>query len=109
MSMWLLAFGLAYVAMVLLSLTLSRHRGALLSAERRVPGRLALQLQATVFLGLALWACVVRQGSEIGAVLWLGQIMLAGLLLAIVMAWRVRWALPLAPVLLAGGGLQALL
>ena len=78
----LLAFALAYLGMLGLCLSMSRHHKALLGGE---PGRLRqrmLRWAAAICFALALGVCSLSQGGEIGAVLWLCQLMLAALLLA---------------------------
>ncbi|TLX53600.1 DUF3325 domain-containing protein [Stutzerimonas nosocomialis] len=109
MSVLLLAFAAAYLAMTLLCLTMSRHRGALLRADTRLPGKPVLRLLAAGCFGFALWLCVNSQGGEIGTVVWLCLVMLAGMLLVLLLAWRSRWVLPVVPLLAACGALQGLL
>lgn len=106
--MLLLAFALNYLAMTALSLAMSRHHrvlfpGAPSPARQRLLRGSAL---AALVAGLAL--CWAARGGEIGAVLWLGQLMLAGLLLVALLAWRERWVLPMAAVLPLAGGVSAL-
>lgn len=99
----LLAFALAYLGMLGLCLSMSRHHKALLGGE---PGRLrqrVLRWAAAICFTLALGVCSLSQGGEIGAVLWLCQLMLAALLLVALLAWRLRWAVPAAAALLASG------
>jgi heme exporter protein D len=105
----LLAFALGYLGMLALCLAMPRHHKALLGGE---PGRArqrGLRLAAASCCGLALGLCSLRQGGEIGALLWLCQLMLAALLLVALLAWRPRWALPAAAPLLVAGGLGWLL
>lgn len=104
----LLPFALTYLAMMLLCLTMSRHREALLRVDVRLPGKPVMRLLAAGCLALALGLCVNSQGGEIGTVGWLCLVMLAGVLLVLLLAWRSRWVLPLAPLLIAGGGLLGL-
>lgn len=66
-------------------------------------------LLASGLFGIALWLCINNQGGEIGTVLWFCLLMLAGVLLVLLLAWRSRWVLPVAPLLLLCGGLQGLL
>jgi len=105
----LLAFALAYLGMLALCLAMPRHHKPLLGGE---PGRArqrGLRLAAALCFGLALGLCSLRLGGEIGALLWLCQLMLAALLLVALLAWRPRWALPAAAPLLVAGGLGWLL
>lgn len=105
----LLAFALGYLGMFALCLAMPRHHKALLGGE---PGRArqrGLRLAAASCCSLALGLCSLRQGGEIGVLLWLCQLMLAVLLLVALLAWRQRWALPAAAPLLVAGGLGWLL
>lgn len=102
----LLAFALAYLGMLALCLAMSRHHKALLGGE---PGSLrqrVLRWAAALCFALALGLCSLSQGGEIGAVLWLCQLMLAALLLVALLAWRLRWAVPVAAPLLSSGMLS---
>ncbi|MCO6059951.1 DUF3325 family protein [Pseudomonas sp. MOB-449] len=58
---------------------------------------------------VALALSIAELGGEIGGVIWLCQLMLAGLLLVAVLAWKSRWVLPLVALLPLGGGALALL
>ncbi|OWG36741.1 hypothetical protein CAQ69_19215 [Stutzerimonas stutzeri] len=108
MSMLLSAFALSYLGMMLLCLGMNRHRSELLRADRRVPSAMIPRSLAAVCFGIALWLCIASQGGEIGAVIWLCLVMLAGVLLALLLAWRARWVLPLMPLLAAGAALSGL-
>lgn len=110
--MLLLAFALSYLAMLALSMAMSRHHKALFTVAASPARQRLLRLLrplAGLALGLALAACWWAEGGEIGAVLWLCQLMLAGLLLVALLAWRARWVLPLAAMLPLAAGLGALL
>ncbi|AYC31850.1 DUF3325 domain-containing protein [Pseudomonas cavernae] len=99
------SFTLAFMAMTQLSLAMNRHAKAaygVAPSPRRV---LLMRLLAVVCIAYALRFCVRQLGGEIGAVIWLGQLMLAGLLLVGLLAWRPRWALPLSGLLLLSGAL----
>ena len=107
--MLLLAFALSYLAMLALSMAMSRHHKALFTVAASPARQRLLRSLAGLALGLALAACWWAEGGEIGAVLWLRQLMLAGLLLVALLAWRARWVLPLAAMLPLAAGLGALL
>ncbi len=109
MNVLLLAFALAYLGMALLCLTMNRHRGVLLRAGTRLPGAVILRLLAAGCFGIALWLGIASQGGEIGAVVWLCLVMLSGLLLVLLLAWRSRWVLPAIPLLAACGVVQTVL
>ena len=49
------------------------------------------------------------EGGEIGTVIWLCLVMLSGLLLVLLLAWRSRWVLPAVPLLAACGVVQTVL
>jgi len=105
----LLALALAYLGMTLLCLTMNRHRGVLLHADTRLPGAAVIRTLAAGCFGFALWLCINSQGGEIGTVIWLCLVMLAGLLLVLLLAWRLRWVLPAAPLLAVCGVVQGVL
>ena len=106
MSMSLLAFALSYLGMLLLCLTMNRHRAALLRGDLQLPTTPVMRLLAIGCFGFAGWLCIGSQGAEIGTVVWLCLTMLAGVLLALLQAWQARWTVPLAPLLTLGGALQ---
>ncbi|MCY1285713.1 hypothetical protein D9M68_148380 [compost metagenome] len=105
--LWL-SFACTYLAMLTLSLAMSRHHKALFGAAPSAARVLALRLGALAALVAGLLLCIAELGGEIGAVTWLCQLMLAGLLLVMLLAWRQRWALPLAALLPAGALLRLL-
>ncbi|AHL74701.1 hypothetical protein CH92_06150 [Stutzerimonas stutzeri] len=106
--MLLLAFALAYSAMMLLCLAMPRHRGLLLP-NTRLPSTPVIQCLAVGCFGFALWLCVYGQGGEVGTIVWLCLVMLSGVSLGLLLAWRSRWVLPLASLLVVCGGAQGLL
>lgn len=100
--MLLFAFALSYLAMAALCLAMSRHHKVLLSGAPSPARQRGLRVLSVLGLGFGLALCWGARGGEIGAVLWLCLVMLAGLLLVALLAWRERWVLPLA------GGVTAL-
>jgi hypothetical protein len=106
--MLLLAFALSYLAMTALSLAMSRHHQLLFQADPSPTRRRLLRILALPALVAGLSLCWLAEGGEIGAVFWLCQLMLAGLLLVALLAWRQRWVLPLAAALPLAGGVIAL-
>ncbi len=106
--MLLLAFGLNYLGMTALSLAMSRHHKVLLSGAPSVARTRGLRLIALLLLSLAFTLNMVALTVELGIITGLLQLMLAGLTLGLVMAWRSHWVLPLSG-LLPLGGLLALL
>lgn len=107
--MLLLAFALNYVAMTALCLAMSRHHKALLKTEPSAARQLLLRSLGLGSLLLALALCWSARGGEIGAVVWLGQLMLSGVLLVSLRAWRERWVLPLVTLLPLAGGISLVL
>ncbi|KJH79415.1 DUF3325 domain-containing protein [Stutzerimonas stutzeri] len=101
--MLLLAFAMAYLGMTLLCLAMNRHRGVLLRADTHLLGIRGLRTLAAGCFGVALWLCIASEGGEMGAVVWLCLVMLAGIMLALLLAWRSRWVLPVAPLLAVCG------
>ncbi|WP_137818047.1 DUF3325 domain-containing protein [Pseudomonas sp. 2FG] len=98
-----LSFALSYLAMTALSLAMSRHHQAILSGAPSPLRSRVLRIAAVLAFGIALGLCSERLGGEIGALIWLCQLMLAGLLLVALLAWRSRWVLPLSLLLPLGG------
>lgn len=105
--LWL-SFALTYLTMLTLSLAMSRHHKLLFSGAPSTARSRALRLVACLVGAVALGVSIAAEGGEIGTIVWLGQLMLSGLLLVGLMAWRQRWALPLAAILPAGALLQLL-
>ncbi|CAD5108121.1 DUF3325 domain-containing protein [Zestomonas carbonaria] len=105
--LWL-SFAFTYLAMLTLSLAMSRHHKTLFGAAPSAGRSLLLRSGAIAALVVGLVLSIAELGGEIGSVTWLCQLMLAGLLLVALMAWRQRWVLPLAALLPAGALLQLL-
>ncbi|MCY1560439.1 hypothetical protein D9M68_975710 [compost metagenome] len=95
--------------MTALCLAMSRHHKLLLQGEPSPARRRLLRVLAPVGFALALLLCMQRLGGEIGAVVWLCQLMLAGVLLVGLLAWKARWVFPLAAVLPLAGSFTLLL
>ena len=81
-----LGIALSYLGMLLLCLTMNRHRAALLRGDLRLPTTSVMRLLAMGCFGFAGWLCIGSQGAEIGTVVWLCLTMLAGVLLHMVEA-----------------------
>lgn len=107
--MLLLGFAFCYLAMTALSLAMSRHHKVLFQGPLPEARVRLLRGAAVLALGVGLALAWIDQGGEIGAILWLCQVMLAGLLLVALLAWRSGWVLPLVALLPLGGGVLALL
>lgn len=99
--MMVLALGLSFSGFTALSLAMERHQQALKGAKAAPPARRRpWSLLGWVLLAAAFAACVAGHGWGLGAVLWLGALTLAGLLLAFgLYPWRPAWIAPLAWVL----------
>lgn len=102
--MLLLGFALNYLAMAALCLAMSRHHKLLLSGAPSQGRQRLLRGLAVVGMVAGLLLCIAAEGGEIGSVLWLCQLMLAGLLLVALLAWRERWVLRMAGLLPLAGG-----
>lgn len=105
----LLGFAFCYLAMTALSLAMARHHKALFRGPLSQARARLLRGVAVLAFGVGLVLAVSDQGGEIGTILWLCQVMLAGLLVAALLAWRGRWVLPAAVLLPLGSGVLALL
>jgi len=96
--LWL-SFALSYLALSAACLSQPRHHQRLLHVViTRWRQRLLCGL-AAMAMALALGCSVLARGLEIGLVLWLCQLLLAGVGLALLLAWRSAWVLPLAAAL----------
>ncbi len=106
--MLVLSFAFCYLAMVGLALAMSRqHKLVFSGAPSESRGRL-LRIGAVLAMLVGLVLAITELGGEIGGVIWLCQLMLAGLLLVALLAWQSRWVLPLVAVLPVCGGLLTL-
>ena len=106
--MTLLAFALAYVGMLALCLAMPRHHRQLFS---RAPSPLlhrGLRLLAGGLLIAIVMLDVAALGVSIGLIVCLGQLMCAGLLVGLMLAWRERMALPMGAALSVIGALNVL-
>jgi len=106
--MMLLAFALAYVGMLALCLAMPRHHRQLFN---RAPSPLlqrGLRLLASALLVAIVMVDVAELGLSIGLVVCLSQLMCAGLLVGLMLAWRERMALPMGLALGLIGTLNAL-
>lgn len=106
--MLLLSFACCYLAMTALALAMGRPHKQVLDGAPSDGRCRGLRLGALLAMASALALAVGELGGEIGGVIWLCQLMLAGLLLVAVLAWRARWVLPLVAILPLGGTLLAL-
>ncbi|WP_051414679.1 DUF3325 domain-containing protein [Zestomonas thermotolerans] len=103
-----LSFAFAYLAMLTFCLAMARHHKALFGRAPTAGHSRWLRVTGAAALAVALVLGIATQGIEMGVVVWLCQLMIAGLLLVLLLAWRQRWALPLALLLPVGALLQLL-
>ncbi|BAN50442.1 DUF3325 domain-containing protein [Metapseudomonas resinovorans] len=106
--MLVLSFAFCYLAMVCLALAMSRQHKLVFSGAPSESRSRLLRIGAVLAMAVGLALAMVQLGGEIGGVIWLCQLMLAGLLLVALLAWKARWVLPLVAVLPVTGGLLAL-
>ncbi|WP_342246450.1 DUF3325 domain-containing protein [Pseudomonas sp. OTU5201] len=106
--MLVLSFAFCYLAMTGLALAMSRQHKLFFSGAPSESRVRLLRVGAVFAMLLALALSIAQLGGEIGSVIWLCQLMLAGLLLVALLAWQTRWVLPLVGLLPLGGGVLAL-
>lgn len=86
-----IAFGLACVSCLLLSLSLRRHYRQVFPDESRYGARkLWLRWSGHALLALALWPAILAAGPWIGIVLWTSVLALAAVAQVLLLAWRPR-------------------
>lgn len=106
--MILLAFALAYLAMLALCLAMARHHRAVFNTAPTPRRQRWLRATAS---GLLLGAALLNTASSglaIGLVIALTQLMFAGLTVGLTLAWRERWVVPLGALLGVIGMLSAI-
>jgi hypothetical protein len=106
--MTLLAFALAYVGMLALCLAMPRHHRQLFNRAPSPLRQRGLRLLAGGLLIPVVVLDVAALGSAIGLVVCLGQLMCAGVLVGLMLAWRERMALPMGAALSLIGALNVL-
>lgn len=84
-----IAFGLACVGCLLLSLSLRRHYRRVFAEESRFRQRLwPMRIAGYVLVLLALWPCILLFGAPIGICLWLSILALAAFLVIMLLTYR---------------------
>ena len=106
--MTLLAFALAYVGMLALCLAMPRHHRQLFNRAPSPRLQRGLRLLAGGLLIAIVMLDVAALGVSIGLIVCLGQLMCAGLLVGLMLAWRERMALPMGAALSVIGVLNVL-
>ena len=106
--MTLLAFALAYIGMLALCLAMPRHHRQLFDRAPSPLRQRGLRLLAGGLLIVIVMLDVTALGVSIGLVVCLGQLMCAGLLVGLMLAWRERMALPMGAALSVIGALNVL-
>lgn len=106
--MLVLSFAFCYLAMTGLALAMSRQHKVLFNGALSESRSRLLRAGAVLAMLVGLTLSILELGGEIGGVIWLCQLMLAGLLLVALLAWQSRWVLPLVALLPLGGGVLAL-
>ncbi len=101
--MLFLAFGLNYLGMTALCLAMSRHHKALLSSAPSNARTYGLRVIGALLLALGMALNIVELTADMGIITGLLQLMLAGLCVGLLMAWRSGWVLPLSGILPLSG------
>ncbi len=99
----LLAFGLAYAGYCGLCLAMNRHHGEVFGAPPAPDRARLLRIGGWVGLAASLGLCVAARGFALGAVLWIGLLVAAGLLLVLLLPYRPRLGAALALGIPLGG------
>ncbi len=107
--MTLLAFALAYIGMLALCLAMPRHHRQLFNRAPSLLQQRGLRLLASGLLAAIVLLDVAALGWAIGLVVCLGQLMCAGVLVGLMLAWRERMAVPMGAALGLIGALNALM
>ena len=106
--MTMLAFALAFAGFAALCLSMERHHGEVFGTRRVPPRRrLLLQIAGWVLLALSFPATIAGWGWSFGPAAWCGLLTLAAAPIVLLLPWRPRLVLWLAPVLAACGLLAA--
>lgn len=106
--MILLAFALAYLAMLALCLAMARHHRAMFNTAPTSRRQRWLRVTASGLLFGAALLNIASSGLAIGLVIVLTQLMLAGVAVGLTLAWRQRWVVPLGALLGVIGMLSAI-
>lgn len=103
----LLVFALCYLGMSGLALAMPRHFRQLRQHEPSGAQQRTLRMLGCAALAIGLGLCVRLLGFQIGLVSWFCLLMLGGLAVSSLLAWRERWTVPAGPVLVALGLLSS--
>ncbi len=106
--MIMLAFGLAYLGMLALCLSMSRHHRDVFETSPSPGKQRGFRLIATGLMIASLILSVASLGIAIGLVVGITQLMFAGVTVCLVLAWRKRWVMPLGAILGLTGALTTL-
>lgn len=90
------------------SLALAYKRGLPQTPAAITPSPRAARIAGYALLAISAVAAMLRFGPPIGVVAWLAELSVAGALIIVVLSWRPRLALALAPPALAGAVALAL-
>jgi hypothetical protein len=80
----------SFAALTCLALAMPKHRTKMASGA--LPPPRAARILGWALLAVALATAVARFGPAFGVVAWIGQISIAGALLALLMSWRPAYA-----------------
>ncbi|WP_405053514.1 DUF3325 domain-containing protein [Sphingobium sp. WCS2017Hpa-17] len=87
----LLAFGPAVLGTFLLALSMSKHYRDLLGRPPSGTMPLVFRMAGWTLIVTSLGVAIVIEGSAVGAVLWIGLLMVAAQLVALMLTCRDRW------------------
>jgi hypothetical protein len=93
-----LALCLTYAGLGSLCLAMPKHFQELICRAPQLRERQVLRVLGWAAQVLALGACIVARGAPVGSVMYLGMLTITGLALVLMLPYKPKWPLYLAPV-----------